>query len=262
MMTSKHVPYHVHYHYLNRTPASQEKSVDPRDCEDSFDSEDFPNKIPEREVGYNTSYLPWYPELPENVSQCLFDTALDEESILWSGKPNAATLRKIFIQRGIRFAGFLVITFLLLWECSWFVELEQPIPIMMIIGVIVFLCIDVWMFAVFQEVYFYKRDYYVITPTRVIIFHGTLFYVLQLKNIAFWEVKFEENSIGTILLDNYIKSDPHWTLYNIDTIRYVKHLLLSLLAKASALKAETTPDIPRLNYCPHCGCNLGEEMNS
>ncbi len=263
MMTSKHVLYHVHYHYLTRTPASRENNVGPRDCEDSFDSAGVPNKIPEQEVRYDTSYLLWYPELPENVSQCLFDTGLDGESILWSGKPNAAVLRKSAIQRGIMLVICLVLTFLIFWMCSWcLIVLEQTIPFEMFLGGFVFLCIDVWMFADFDKVYFYKRDYYVITPTRVIIFHGPLFYALQLKEVVFWKVDVEEKGIGTISLDKDIKSEFHWMLYQIDTIQYVKHLLLSLLAKSSSFNAEPIPNIPRPNYCPHCGCNLGEEMNS
>jgi hypothetical protein len=251
----KHIHYHIHHYDLNRTPPV------PNDYlrrEGSCKTADFTNGTPEWEGTSPTSFLSWHSKLPRSVSLSLFNSKLGGESVLWDGAPNPDFIHKSFKQRSLALAISLIVT---LFFSTLPMDLEQAVIYWFFFGIWL-ICFDVWVSSRFLEVKLHKNDYYVITHTRVLFFHGAIFYSMQIKDIVFWNIKVSnegesmENTIGTILLDDKISSEFYWHLYEIDTFRYVKHLLLSLLAKSSTLTLKTTSDIPRLSYCPQCGYHL------
>ncbi len=252
---TKHVHYHVHYHGLNKIPPSPEDILNHKLFPEPAE---FHDESLEREDDTPTLFYHWVPKLSQPFSQNKIDLELEGEPVLWSGVPNPRVLRKRIYDSSIAFILSSSITCLFVMAPM---RVEDVIFFWLTIG-ITLLCVDIWTFAVLIEANFHKQDYYEITPTRVIIFRGEQSNTIRLKDIEFWKVKFMKNNIGSLFLGDKNSAEYWFTLYKINKIAYVKHLVLFLHFKTSALKAETIPDFPRLTYCPQCGYNLRKEINS
>ncbi len=250
----KHVHYHVHYHDLNRTLPSSEDNLDQEVLPEPVE---YSNRILKQKEDTPLSFLRWHPKLPQHVNQSLLDSRLEGETVLWAGAPNPSVMKKSFHRTKIFLITSVIITIffvMLPMDLAWAV-------VFWLFPGLILICYDVYLLALFADVYSHRYDYYVITPTRVLFFNenDTFDRSLLLEDNVFWKVRYSKNDIGTISLVDEIGSDFCYSLYKINGFRFVKHLLLSLLAKTSALTAKTTSNIPHLNYCPQCGCNLDKE---